>query len=249
MRAAAGPRSNVQIILVLTFLLLSASAPAFASYPAPVDDYVNDYAGLLNAPDKQMIGSLLKDLEYKTGIEMTLVIVNSIKDYSTEDATAAAFAKNLFNAWGVGHKDTNNGIMMLVAVADRDLRIELGGGYDKSYDAKMQEVINDKILPSFRQEDYSRGIYEGVRGVISKVTKKVSFIEFYWPHLLIGLLIIVFMLAGLNFLQQGKKGWGWAFLAVAGFLIIILIKLLASGKSRSGFGGGSSFGGGASGSW
>jgi hypothetical protein len=81
------------------------------------------------------------------------------------------------------------------------------------------------------------------------VTRKVSFFEFYWPHLLIGALIIVFVLAGLNFMKQGKAGWGWAFLAAAGILLLILIKLLASGKSRRGFGGGSSFGGGASGSW
>ena len=83
----------------------------------------------------------------------------------------------------------------------------------------------------------------------SKITKKVSWWQFYWPHMLIGLLIIICILAGINFMQQGKTGWGWTFFVIAGILIVILLKMLASGKRTSGFGGGSSFGGGAGGSW
>ena len=65
----------------------------------------------------------------KTGIEMVVVTINSIKDYNTGDSTIESFAKNLGNTWGVGHKKTNDGVVMLVAVRDRKSWISLAGGY------------------------------------------------------------------------------------------------------------------------
>jgi len=234
---------------ILGLLLFAMVAQGQNGYPEPTDDYVNDYAGVLNKPDAESIYKMFKDLEYQTGIEAVIVTINSINDYDTGENTIESFATNLFNTWGIGHKKENNGVLILVAVKDRNCRIELGAGYGKKYDSAMKQIIDEKMIPYFKTNDYSRGIYEGARGVIEKVTKKVSWFSFYKWHILIAILIIVCIFAGISCMRSGKKGWGWAFFVAAGILIFFLFKMIAKGKSSSGFGGGSSFGGGASGSW
>ena len=165
-------RNNAALAFIVIFFSLFAASHARADYPAQTDSYVSDFAGLLNQSDRQMISGMLQELEASSGIRMSVVIINSLTDYGTGDQTLASFSRNLFNDWGFGKGSAGKSILMLVALKDRDLRIELGDGYDKSYDPRMQDVIERRILPYFRDEDYSRGIYEGVRGIISKVTKK-----------------------------------------------------------------------------
>jgi uncharacterized protein len=237
------------LTLLLGVLSFVITAQIQAGYPKPTDDYVNDFAGVLNKPDSEAISKMFKNLENKTGIEAVVVTINSINDYNKEDATLEAFATNLFNTWGIGHKKENNGVLLLVAVKDRKCRIELGRGYGRIYDPVMKQVIEENMIPYFKTDDYSRGIFEGSRGVIEKITQKVSWYSFYKWHILIGGLIIVCIFAGISCMRNGKNGWGWAFFAAAGMLIFFLFSMLASGKRSGGFGGGSSFGGGASGSW
>jgi uncharacterized protein len=237
------------LLMILGFLSSGLSAQGLAGYPKPTDDYVNDFAGVLNKPDSEAIRKMFKDLEYKTGIEAVAVTINSVGDYNKVDSGLESFATNLFNTWGIGHKKGNNGVLILVAVKDRKCRIELGGGYGRIYDPVMKQVIDENMLPYFKDGDYSRGIFEGSRAVIDKITKKVSWYSFYKWHILAVILIVLCIFAGFSCIRSGKSGWGWAFFATAGVLIFFLISLLSRGKSSSGFGGGSSFGGGASGSW
>ncbi len=229
--------------------LNAGAALAQSGYPQPTDDYVNDFARALSEPDRQAIHKLFKDLEYQTGIEAVVVTIGSIRDYGTGDTSIESFATNLFNKWGVGHKKENNGAMILVAVKDRKCRIELGGGYGDMYDSAMKEIIDTRMAPYFKANDYNRGIYEGAVALRDRITKKVSWLSFYKWHIVIGILIAVCIFAGISCMRSGKKGWGWVFFIAAGILLIFLIKMIASGKSSGGFGGGSSFGGGASGSW
>lgn len=247
--SVAGKTSIVYLTVIVGVLLSVTVARGQGKYPSPTDDYVNDYAGVLNKPDTESIRKMFKDLERQTGVEAVVVTINSINDYHTGNTTIESFATDLFNTWGIGHKKENNGVLILVAVKDRKCRIELGRGYGRKYDPVMKQVINENMLPYFKTGGYSRGIYEGSRGVIEKVTKKVSWFSFYKWHILIGILIVGCIFAGISCMRSGKKGWGWAFFIAAGMLLLFLLRMLAKGKSSKGFGGGSSFGGGASGSW
>jgi uncharacterized protein len=241
-------KNKLFFLIIFTFSLFTLVYSS-SNYPDYKDDYINDFAKVISKTDYDAIHNMLKDLEYKTGIELVVVTINSRYDYDTNDPTIENFAKNLFNYWGVGHKKPNNGVMLLVAIENREVRIQLGGGYPKMYDNIMKKVIDNNIIPYFKNNEYSRGIYEGCRGIIEKVTKKVSWFAFYKWHIILGILFLAFLLSGINFLKQGKKGWGFVFLSIAGIILIFLLKMLFSGKSRSGFGGGSSFGGGATGRW
>jgi len=220
-------------------------------FPEPKNNYVNDYANVINDIDSKEIESLFKKMESQTGIEAVVVTINSISDYDTPNQTLESFATSLFNTWGVGNKKRNDGILILVAVKDRKCRIELGGGYDTMYNDVMKKVIDQKMIPYFKNEDYSRGIYEGAKGATDAVTNKVTWLNYYkWP-IILGVLMIICIFAGISCITSGKSGWGWAFFAIAGAILLFILKILASsGSSGSGsFGGGSSFGGGASGSW
>ena len=167
------PARRVILFVGVLLLVMAAGGPATyaqGGYPEPVDPYVNDFARLLTPEHASAIRSLFSDLKRDTGIEAVVVTIGSIHDYPTGDATIESFATNLFNTWGVGDKAKNNGVMILVAVNDRKVRIEVGAGYESTLNAAMQEVIDEHMLPAFRRDDYSRGIYDGARAVIHELT-------------------------------------------------------------------------------
>lgn len=261
--------------LILSLWLGISPATAQSGYPQPTDTYVNDFAHLLNPADAALITQLLTDLKTKNGIEATVVTLNSLHDYPTGDESIETFATHLFNAWGIGDKANSKGVLILVAVHDRKVRIELGTGYESQYNDEMQQVINEQMLPAFKQGDYSRGLYQGTRAVIAALTGD-------WPlderpvQSSNGSSVPV---AEISSRQQSDSRMGiflfGAFVVIVGYLILAHIFGWPIGNSRSddddddhhswssrssssrssrsssnrSFGGGRSSGGGASGSW
>jgi uncharacterized membrane protein YgcG len=171
-------RRILAVAIMLAFLTLAQKGVtvfAQGGYPEPTDPYINDYAGLLSNEDAVDIRTLFTNLKREHGVEATVVTINSIRDYDRGDKTIESFASNLFNTWGIGDKERNNGVLILVAVNDRKMRIEVGSGYGDSQDANMQEVINEHMLPNFKREQYSYAIYRGAQAVVGKLTGE-------WPE-------------------------------------------------------------------
>jgi uncharacterized protein len=156
--------------LTLGNLIFIPSGSLAGEYPKAADIYVNDYAKLLTPEDAAGIRTMFTRLRSDWGIEAVVLTISSFRKYETQDATLEEFATNLFNAWGIGDKEKNNGVLILVAVNDRKMRIELGAGYPKSMDWKMKAVIDEFMLPQFKRNNYSRGIYQGVREMIAALT-------------------------------------------------------------------------------
>lgn len=185
---------NASLIgLIMIWGLVAAPALAQGGYPQPYDSYVNDYAEALTDQDVGHLQTMLRQLEQEHGIEAIVVTITSIQDYPVNQITIEAFATNLFNTWGIGDSRTNKGVLILVAIADRKVRIELGRGYGSQYNAAMQAVINEHMLPAFRQDDYSRGVHQGTRAMIAKLTgswpaepARVDFGRLFVPLLLVG---------------------------------------------------------------
>lgn len=169
------PKSSIHqlytlLIALYIALVISNSVYAQNNYPSPIDSSINDFANLLTTEDAGAIRILLGELQQNGSITAVVATIHSFKDYSTSDETFEAFATNLFNTWEIGDKAQNRGVLLLVAVTDRKVRIEVGAGYGSSVDAQMQEVINEHILPSFRRNEYSRGIHRGVRAIVGELT-------------------------------------------------------------------------------
>ncbi len=158
------------MVIWLLLALPAAVGQAQNGYPPPQDAYINDYAGLLTPADAANSRALLASLKEQHGIEATVVTIETVAAYDSGDQTIEAFATGLFNTWGIGDATRNDGVLLLVAVAERKVRIEVGTGYGGSKNEAMQEVINEHILPSFRQGEMSRGIYLGVRAIVGQLT-------------------------------------------------------------------------------
>jgi uncharacterized protein len=133
---------------------------AQGGYPLPQDKYVTDDAASLTAKEVNDVRYLLRAFEEETSIEMTALVIRSISEYDTGDESIESFATHLFNTWGIGDAARNDGVLILVATEDREVRIELGSGYGSAYNDDMAAVINEHMLPHFRRGDYGAGIYE-----------------------------------------------------------------------------------------
>ncbi len=170
MMVGSGKRVGAIILLIGVIVWGSAVSWAQSGYPSPDDLYINDYAGVISSSDSATIRTLLSDLKTEHDIEATVLTIQSIHDYDTGDVTIESFATNLFNTWGIGSIERNDGVLILVAVQDRRVRIEVGSGYGESLDEEMGYVINEFMLSSFRRNEYSQGITNGVRAVIHSLT-------------------------------------------------------------------------------
>jgi len=240
-------------LLALIFVSLGMSqaitdAPK-TGYPKHANDYINDFAEILTPTERRTIEARFKRLEYQTGIEAVVVTIGAISDYQTPDINIETFSTHLFNDWGIGHKKTNDGVLFLVSTKDRKVRIELGGAYAHRYDSRMKQVLDDIVLPKFKDGEMNQGILLGVAAIEKEITIPVTWFEFYKWHLLAGVAIVALVLSGIFLEGKGKRGLVWLCFGGAVFLLFGLIMALIFGRSESGFGGGSSGGGGATGSW
>ncbi|NQD37314.1 TPM domain-containing protein [Permianibacter sp. IMCC34836] len=142
------------------FAAVSMAALAADELPVPLDNYLNDYAVLLTEAEQAELREQGRQLEASTGVELSVVLIDRIGDYS-EDTNIERFATRLFDSWGVGNTELNDGILLLVARDDRAVRIELGAGYGHDHDSEMQRIVDELLVPAFRQSRYFDGLQAG----------------------------------------------------------------------------------------
>jgi uncharacterized protein len=91
-----------------------------------------------------------------------VVTVNALSDYSTHSSSIESVATRWFNNWGIGDKESNLGILLLVAKKNRKARIELGKGWGMAWNQHAKKIMDYEIVANFKREEYSKGIREGV---------------------------------------------------------------------------------------
>jgi uncharacterized protein len=149
-------------------------APAAGAALPPVTSAVEDHAGVLSPEQEETIRARLTGLERDRGIQAVVVTIGSIADYDPGRPTIEAFATRLFNEVGIGDPQRNDGAMLLVAVADRRVRIEVGSGYGHRRDAAMQRVIDRFMVPRFKAGDYGDGVVAGAEAMAEALGGSVS---------------------------------------------------------------------------
>ena len=163
-------RPALALLSILLILTLGSAGKA-QDYPAYSDVYVNDFADMLSAIEEARIRQDLIRLFDQTGIEAVVVTMITMRTYGHE-GQIEPFATGLFNHWGVGNATANNGVLLLVARDDRQMRIELGSGFDPAMDRQMQRIIDTRLLPEFREGRFGPGITSGVTGLLQVLTEK-----------------------------------------------------------------------------
>lgn len=162
------------LLFFLSLLLLFNSNLIFAIedyLPDPsYSFYVYDEANII---DEQVEGYIIetnKKLYQKTGAQ---IVVATIRDLRGMDINR--FASELFQKWGIGSREYDNGLLILVVPEDRELWIEVGYGLEGALpDSKVGNIIEDYITPYFKENDYSSGILLGFNEIINEVEKEYN---------------------------------------------------------------------------
>jgi uncharacterized protein len=142
--------------LSLLALVLAAAPLAAQSYPENTGAPVTDLAGVLTRRQEDSLRALLAPVRNRGG-DVRVVTIESISDHAPAGTPIETLATGIFNAWRVGDRPENDGTLLLVAVRDRKVRIELGDGAPY-WEDRAREVIETRMVPEFRQEDYAAGI-------------------------------------------------------------------------------------------
>jgi uncharacterized protein len=126
---------------------------AFVS-PGKPTGFVSDFAGVLNAADKQSIEAKALALQRETGFQVAVATVPSLGDDTIEE-----YAVKLFEAWGIGNAKTDTGLLLLVAPNEHKVKIETGYGAEGAVtDIQAAHIIDEILLPAFKQGNYGAGI-------------------------------------------------------------------------------------------
>jgi len=137
-----------------------------SSFPKPVG-CVNDYAKIISPQITRKLITLIQELEQETSAELAIVTINNLEGKKLE-----SYAKGLFNQWGIGKKGKNNGVLILVAVAERKVRLEVGYGFESIIsDEIASKIIQEQIIPSFKMNNFGEGLRLGALAVSQSIAK------------------------------------------------------------------------------
>jgi len=235
------------ISFLLFFILLNISAQEGRP---ELKEYVTDLTNTLSSSETRQLSQDLKTFDDSTSNQVVVLVISSTDGYPIE-----MYANEVAEQNGIGTKDNNNGILFLVAINDRKMRIEVGYGLEGALpDALASSIIRNDITPYFRSSEYYNGIRTGIFAIQDAIegeytSEYASDDSGDGSGFGIGFFIIIFIIIMIISKfggRGGRRGRGSGiFYAGGGF---------GSGSS-SGFGGGfsgggGSFGGGgASGGW
>jgi len=244
--------------LGLLFFALGPFARAF-DVP-PLQSGVNDTARILDARTGEMLSNALTEIHKKGGPQLAVLTVGTIGDLTIEDASM-----QVAKAWKLGTESKDNGILLMIAQKERKVRIEVGQALEGDLtDAYSKRIIDQQIVPMFRQGDFTGGVLVGVDGILKRMNPPIHLEDYFhetiqrrerpvkvnWVHILILFIILCVLFGGGGGRRRGRRsdilpfligyGAGGGFRGGGGFG--------GGGGGWSGGGGGFS-GGGASGSW
>ncbi len=154
--------TRVVFLLCVTLPLTAVTARAAVVEVPYLSGRVVDTAEILSADASVRIGELLKAHEARSGNQVVVLTLPSLAGESIED-----FAERVFQTWLLGQAGKDNGVLIVIAVDDRRLRIEVGYGLEGTLtDLAAGRIIRGTITPHFREDDYDGGIEAGVVAVI-----------------------------------------------------------------------------------
>lgn len=151
-------------VFCLFFVLVISGFPFLHSFDIPERPIgrVNDFANIIEEEDESKLEHILMNYELRTTNQLVVVTIPSLEGEDIEN-----YSIRLAEKWKIGQKGLDNGIIILVAMKERKIRIEVGYGLEsKVTDAIASKIIRDYIVPYFRKGDYTLGIYEGVSKII-----------------------------------------------------------------------------------
>lgn len=240
------------LILSLIFITTSSWAIIFPAKPSAGNFYV-DEAKVLTSQATQEINKIAGDVLKANQIPIVVVTIKSLHQQDADGYTVDRYAKAVFDAWGLGSAKRNDGVLMMVSIADRHARITLGKAWGLQYDHEAKQIMDNLMIPAFKKGNYAEGIVAGVRGLEAMVRgQEIPKAQQPWWQILLTVLAgIIIVCSIISLFRSGRHGWAWLLIALLGGFIWFILSHAGHNDGHSGdtFAGGSSGDGGASGSW
>ncbi|WP_326995013.1 TPM domain-containing protein [Chitinophaga sp. 212800010-3] len=249
------------LLLMAGLLVKAQNIPPRPNPPS----LVNDFAGILLKNEDEALEQKVVAYNDSTSTQIAIVTLKSVGDYDISQVSL-----KILRDWGIGSKGKNNGILILVSVEDRKIRIETGYGMEGAVpDAIANDIINQIIKPAFREGRY----YEGLNGAVDAIEKAAAGEYKADPKqsepgispgvIFLVIMVIVIIVSIISRGGGGGGGGGTTYNRRGGWIWPVIGGMSGWGSGSSGggwsgggggggfggFGGGSGGGGGASGSW
>lgn len=244
---------------ILFLLTIFVTIQLFALEVPKLRKRVNDNADILTPYQEMELEQKLQTVEAKTSSQIAVLTINSLQGENLED-----YSMRVAEQWKLGQQEFDNGALLLIALKEKKIRIEVGYGLESIItDLKSGYIIRNLIVPPFKEGNYFKGISAGSIAISGLITEEFEItdeqLQKYQTqqkenkkiHLPFGLIVFLFMIIFGGF---GRRRRGGLFTA-----LFLGSMLGGSGRSSSGFGGGGfggfsggggGFGGGgASGGW
>lgn len=231
------------LLLAFLLVLFPLSMTAKDTFPAPVSA-INDFAGVIKPEYAEKMESLAREVLDKTATSVVVATVKTIGDNDPAD-----YANRLYQAWGIGKKDENKGVLIFLALKEGKVRIETGYGVEGILpDGLVGEIMDSYVIPYLKNSDYSQGLSNALSAVSSVVAKDAG----------VSLTGVPPLIEPVKKSAAGRGGWlPFILLFVAIVLLlgtsrgrallpyILLMLMSSSGRRGGGFGsfGGGGFGG------
>ncbi len=226
--------------LALSLLCLLAVSPAWAQLTVPVlSGHVVDTTATLSAQAQQQMALKLAAFEQLRGTQIVVLMVPS-----TQPEDIASYANRVANTWKIGRRDIGDGLLLVVALNDRKVRIEVAKTLEGAIpDLAAMRIIDTAITPAFKQADYLGGLNAGVDQLMAHVTgeklplptpsKERSGDSFQWMDLLIFLFVAMPVLGSMARRTLGALPGAIATGGLMGFVVYLgtaslILALLAS---------------------
>jgi uncharacterized protein len=201
-------------IILLSFatqLAIGQTIEEIIAKPPNPPRLVNDYAHVMTPDQIASLEQKLVAYDDSTSVQVAVVTVQSLGTNSIDDAALAILRK-----WGVGNKKTSNGVVILASIQDHKVFIAVGSGMESNVpDITAKEIVEDEIVPNFRESNYYRGFDVAADAII-----KAAAGEYKAPE-------------GYNQRSRGRSGGG-SILGVILFVVIIIILISRGGGGRGG---------------
>ncbi len=210
---------------------------------------VTDNAKILSPKVVSELGKILESHEIATSNQIAVLIIKSLEGEILEQ-----YSIKVVESWKLGAKEKNNGVLLLISLEDRKIRIEVGYGLEGSLtDARCSKIIRNLIVPRFKERDFDGGVRDGIKAIISSIEGSFTMTEARKPTLgekigdtvltgigviailalIFFILAILFWLFRIAFLTKGLVSWIFFIFFLPIFILIpwILI-IMITGKEN-----------------
>lgn len=157
--------NRILILTVILSILLSFWASAI-NLPDPTDEFfVNDFANVIDDEVEDELQSIGAGLYNETTAQVVVVTVDSLEGYDVDE-----YALELGREWGVGSADSNNGVVLLMSVDDREVTIQVGYGLEGCLpDGKAGRILDNYAIPYLSEDDFSTGLANAYKAIVNVV--------------------------------------------------------------------------------